>query len=82
MVDIGYGYVVDGVPASFTEWLFGDTANELLHDHVDEFVITDSDRLVHLKCGWVHDPFSLRPWAMRASIIGHMRDRCSKMEQS
>jgi hypothetical protein len=67
-------YVVNGEVVSFTEWLFGDDANQLLSDHVNEFVIAENGQIIHLTCAWVsHRICKSSAWGTRSIALRHLR---------
>lgn len=54
--------------------LFGDEANALMHDHVDEFMISDDNVITHTTCSWTYRaPTTIGVWEIRGTILRHLR---------
>jgi hypothetical protein len=53
--------------------IFSDEARDIMHDHLDEFVITnDGNVLIHLACGWTRDVTDSTVTAVQVACLHHM----------
>jgi hypothetical protein len=55
------------------ERLFGDEAIDLLHEHIEEFVVTDERVVIHLTCGWSRPMMTSSVLALRGTMLRHLR---------